>query len=637
MYYDASESYKNAISQTSRHFSAKLVLENQIIEGEDIYSIKYDGGSSSSDYLTLGSVLSSCLTVEIVSKGIRLANQSFALYIGLELADGSIEWLPMGRYRISEVQTKADKTTLQCQDNLIIVDREYDTKVSFPTTMSALLEDFSESYNVNVVWDKENLPDYEINVKPAGHTIREVLSMFAQLWGCFVVCDREGNIAFKWYSQYGYRITPDRAEAPEIAEDYFSLDYLQCYYDDDKYNWQGKVEEGVQGIVLENPYMSDYILKNVWDKIKGFGYYAAKIKCLLGDPCVDVWDMITVATSAAEYPIPVMGYTWEYDGGFSSEISAEVETATETDYRTGSAAAGKTKESNSGTTVYYASVIQSSPVNTISTSILKINFAATQSTVPVYGATLQLALTKGGVVDFSLVYDNSTMGTFQENCSEGLCIKTFSFPLIGVTNGSHSLALTVRSDEAVGTVTAPSSAYIMGSGLARNVAWDGTITIRENIAPIKILRDKVTISAITDNVTHIIAEPKHYAINEAIKPLSANRQNVCLAALTDILPAVPYKAYNDGDAVIYIDCYNSVYFDGPPDISAISVTAVVGTTTQQISVIDVVQTQYNQVRLTVESGSITGGTVAIAYKNGNLFDYTSGECIKDFVIAFTPS
>lgn len=345
MYTDVTDSYKQVISKHSRHFVAKIKFDTtgKIFADKQIYTIKYDGGSSNTDYLTIGSVLSACLTVEMVATTYKMANRYFHLFIGLALSDGTIEWIPQGRYKVIDVQTKAGKTTIQCQDKLILSDLRYVSRISYPAKISDILAEIGNK--INVTFNTYNNKDYTITTKPKGYTIRQMLGMIAMMWGCFVVCNRDGSVDFRWYSDSDYNISLDRTETPEIAEDSYTLGYITCFYDDSDENYYQKGDsEAEQGIIIENKYMTDSILSTVYAKLEGFSYNAAKIKCLLGDPRVDVWDIVSIANGDGVAVVPVMSYTWDFDGGFCAEIVSSIETSSEEEYRQGTAAAEKEAE-----------------------------------------------------------------------------------------------------------------------------------------------------------------------------------------------------------------------------------------------------------------------------------------------------
>ena len=639
MYTDVTDSYKQVISKHSRHFVAKIKFDatGKVFEGKQIYNIKYDGGSSNTDYLTIGSVLSACLTVEMVATTYKMANRYFHLFIGLELSDGSIEWIPQGRYKVIDVQTKAGKTTLQCQDKLIMSDIKYVSRISYPAKISDILHEISEKINVQFL--TYDYTDYDIKSKPTGYTIREMISMIAMMWGCFAVCNREGNIEFLWYTPTDYTITLDRTDAPEIAEDTYTLGFITCYYDGDNY-YQAGNSEAEQGVEIENPYMSESILSSVYNKLQNFTYHAANIKYLIADPRIDVWDMVNIQNGNTLISIPIMSYTWDFDGGFSAEIMASVETASESEYRTGTAAASKSAENSAGTTVYYAALAQDKSFNTLSTSILSVDFAAKQSTVPIVGATIQLDLSEGGCVDFVIIYDNSTLCTFSEVYVEGKCCKALSLPLLGVGNGSHTITVAVKSDTAIGkAVGGACYGYVMGSGLAENTTWNGTITIRDAIDYFVIRHQQVKLADITDNVNIDVYSPINNTIIETIAPITLSHQKVTLADIIDTIPNTPIKAYNNDTDTIYIDFYNPILSaDISVNIDALEITAVIGTTTSKLSIDSLSLSGLTTLQINLPTGSITGGTVSIAYtsSNGNLIDNAIGAKVADFVIAFDP-
>lgn len=639
MYTEVTDSYNLVISKHSRHFVAKIKFDTtgKVFEGKQIYTIKYDGGSSNTDYLTIGSVLSACLTVEMVATTYKMANRYFHLYIGLELSDGTIEWIPQGRYKVIDVQTKAGKTTLQCQDKLIMSDLRYVSRISYPAKISDILHEISEKINVQFL--TYDYPDYEIKSKPAGYTIREMISMIAMMWGCFAICNREGNIEFLWYTPTDYTITLDRTDAPEIAEDTYTLGFITCYYDGDNY-YQAGNPEAEQGVEIENPYMSESILSSVYNKLQNFSYHAATIKYLIADPRIDVWDMVNIQNSNTLISIPIMSYTWDFDGGFSAEITASVETASESEYRTGTAAASKSAENSAGTTVYYAALAQDKSFNTLSTSILSVDFAAKQSTVPIVGATIQLDLSVGGCVDFVIIYDNSTLCTFSEVYAEGKCCKALSLPLLGVGNGSHTIIVAVKSDTAIGkAVGGACYGYVMGSGLSENTAWNGTITIRDAIYYFVIRHQQVKLADISDNLMVDAKNPVGDGINQIVSPFTISHQKVTLADIIDTIPSTPIKAYNNDTDTIYIDFYNPILSANiSANIDAIEITAVIGTTTSKLSIDSLSLSGLTTLQLNLPTGSITGGTVSIAYTSsiGNLVDNAIGAKVADFVIAFDP-
>lgn len=233
----------------------------------------------------------------------------------------------------------------------------------------------------------------------------------------------------------------------------------------------------------------------------------------------------------------------------------------------------------------------------MSANILSIDFAARESTIPVLGATIQLNLSVGGCVDFVLIFDNATFATFSEVYADGKCCKALSLPLLGVGNGSHNLTIAIKSDTAKGTAQVPSAAYVMGSGLAANTAWNGTITIRQPFDNISIDNHRMTVASISDNVTANAPKPIGLNIKEQGLKWIINTNTISVKDITDTLPSNPIQAYNDGDNTIYIDFYNPLKSDDlEANIANFEITTVINTTTTKIPILTLEQSQLNQLR-----------------------------------------
>lgn len=278
-------------------------------------------------------------------------------------------------------------------------------------------------------------------------------------------------------------------------------------------------------------------------------------------------------------------------------------------------------------------------IGNIQKEVLKIQFSAQKTTYPILGATIQGTLTTAGTVQFVVLFDNKPIVTYKETYTVGSFAKALTMPIFGCLSGLHTATIAILSSDAIGKVPNGNSyGYILGC-VSSNRAWDGTITIKEKIKPIYINPYNVTLAAITDNVTTNTMKPVGDSISEVIEPFAITHQQVMLANIDDILNSTPIIAYNDDTHTIYINFYNPVLSsDLDVNINALEITAVIGTTTSKLSIDSIELSDLNTLKINLPVGSITGGTVSIAYSNsiGNLVDYATGEKVADFVIAFNP-
>lgn len=291
-----------------------------------------------------------------------------------------------------------------------------------------------------------------------------------------------------------------------------------------------------------------------------------------------------------------------------------------------------------GTNVYPA--INTSPViiGAARQDILKIQFGAKGTTYPILGATIGGTLSTAGTLDFIIIFDSNISCALSEYYDKGAFAKALTIPIYGCNAGKHTLSVAIKSADGAGTIAANQAmGYVIGSDLAVNNAWDGTITVREQFKGFCAKHQTVSIADITDTLIDNIKKPISINFVEDNLRWSVQHQTIAVAPITTHLPSAPVQAYNDNDTIIYLDFYNNIKSaDLSANIAALEITAVIGTTTQKLTISSIEQTQLHQLKLTLPPASVAGGTVSIAYKNGNITDYATGARVEDFVIAFNP-
>ena len=160
---------------------------------------------------------------------------------------------------------------------------------------------------------------------PKGYSCREVLSYVAQMYGGFAVCNRQGQIEIHTYEDNKYTVGTGRYWDNFEHNDYlFAVDRLTCYTSQDKDGNSISISSGsgARTISFSNPFMTQGILDSAFQKLKSFSYMPGTLK-MLGDPRLDVWDIITVEDLSGEsYKVPVAKLEWEYDGGLTCSIEA---------------------------------------------------------------------------------------------------------------------------------------------------------------------------------------------------------------------------------------------------------------------------------------------------------------------------
>lgn len=351
MYQNCSQSVIDAIMSDSRCFRAKLEFVNGlVISAESIFRFDTSGQSSSQE-IAPGQVISQGVNIEIADLDKDITGQTFDLSIypidayaefeastshadlsqyGLnELAEyahydiarlGSIkhEPIPIGRYRVTSCKQQGSKWSVEAHDGLYSADKTYTPGISFPCTVFDVECEICNQLGIGLPTEKSLIV---LTKAVEGATQREMLGYCASLdGGKFAVLDRNGNLVHRWYTDSGYEITSGRSDEPETAQSDIIYTQISCSVDNDTTYYFGSIGRCMG---FANPYITQSKLDSIGDNLIGFTYRPMTINHRLGDPRLDVWDIVTVTQfNGTKYKCPVMSLAYAYDGGLSASIAA---------------------------------------------------------------------------------------------------------------------------------------------------------------------------------------------------------------------------------------------------------------------------------------------------------------------------
>lgn len=315
--YQSTKAFDNLIQQDSRTFKCLLTCDDVTIE--NIKSVKFTGGSEVEDDFSLGSTVSQYVTIVMSCAG-AIEGREMHLQVGLDI-DGLTEWIPIGYFTAGKPSKNEEQIEFTAYDRMAQTERTFSMDGTTTNTISALKK-IEEITRVPVV--TSGLSSVSMSV-PKGYTCREVLSYVAQMYGSFAVCNRQGQIEIRTYEDDAYTVGTGRYWDSFEHNDYlFTVDKLTCYTGQDKDGNDISISSGsgARTVSFSNPFMSQNVLDSVFQKLKTFSYMPGTLKAL-GDPRIDVWDIITVEDLSGEsYKVPVMKLEWEYDGGLTYTIEA---------------------------------------------------------------------------------------------------------------------------------------------------------------------------------------------------------------------------------------------------------------------------------------------------------------------------
>lgn len=315
--YQSTKAFDNLIQQDSRTFKCLATCDDVSIE--NIKSVKFTGGSEGEDDFSLGSTVSQYVSITMSCAG-AIEGKEFLLQIGMDI-DSVEEYVPIGYFTAGKPSKNEEQIEFTAYDRMTQTERPFSIDGTTTDTIS-ILKRIEKITKVPVV--TSGLSSISMSV-PKGYSCREVLSYIAQMYAGFAVCNRQGQIEIHTYEDNKYTIGTGRYWDNFEHNDYlFTVDRLTCYTGQDKDGNSISISSGsgARTISFSNPFMTQGILDGAFQKLKSFSYMPGTLK-MLGDPRLDVWDIITVEDLSGEsYKVPVAKLEWEYDGGLTYSIEA---------------------------------------------------------------------------------------------------------------------------------------------------------------------------------------------------------------------------------------------------------------------------------------------------------------------------
>lgn len=300
--------------------------------------------------LEVGTVYCSQVTFTIDNPSKDLKGEELYLEDGVRDADGTFQYAPVGYFRVDTAVLDRGTVTYTCYDRMAYAfSGNYETALTFPTTDKAIIEEICQKCKVPFTGQ---LTAHTITEKPTGIN-KTVLGYMLQLQGKNAFFNTAGTLEIKWYEKSEYTIDDSRiySDGDASTTGKFTFGFVkntrtvkktetkyetQTEYDDDgnestkqvPYTEETSEEQtysagdGLQGVSFQNPFMTQEIVTELYNKLKGFEYTPATFQ-VVGDFRIRVMTIITATTNnGISYAIPVMNVQHSCDGGVVDLISS---------------------------------------------------------------------------------------------------------------------------------------------------------------------------------------------------------------------------------------------------------------------------------------------------------------------------
>lgn len=255
---------------------------------------------------------------------------------GNVLAAGGIvndlEYCPLGKFYIADAESDNNfETTFKivAYDAFSKTEDAYSPTITLPNTAAAILADIASQCGFSISSSIE-YPTGEFNFYD--FTCRQYIGYFAGLLGKNARFDRNGDLTFVWYENHEQLISRDSQHLgglKRLSKESCAVQSISSGTTDNVL-----VAGDGTGISFENPFITQEILDNIFEKVGVFSYTPAQVKWR-GNPAIEAGDIVSVEDKGGvRYTVYIMEQTIRIGGGMYSEIKCYRQSEAEINFST---------------------------------------------------------------------------------------------------------------------------------------------------------------------------------------------------------------------------------------------------------------------------------------------------------------
>mgnify|MGYP000913652314 CR=1 FL=1 len=306
-------------------------------QSSDIKEAHFDYGYIKGDAYKPGGTCAGSAKITFTSI-ITTFNKLDKIYpeIGL-LVDGTYEWVKMGEYFINDIEIDRNRntTTLDLMDGMFKLNREHITSLTYPAEIRQVIKEICLKTGIELANENMDITsmNYAIEKMPKDKkmTFRDVLSLATQMLGMSCFFNREGKLEIKELTDSGITITADSYFMHGLTKSEVQYQIAGITCKKDKETLTVGMRTG-RSLELDNLFMSQAILDNLYHKIKDIRYYPFNLN-YQGHLLLDVGQWVTIKTNTDEtFKSPILSQSFTFKGGLRGRISADSKSGNDAQY-----------------------------------------------------------------------------------------------------------------------------------------------------------------------------------------------------------------------------------------------------------------------------------------------------------------
>ena len=256
--------------------------------------------------------------------------------IGL-LVDGTYEWVKMGEYFINDIEIDRNRKTtkLDLMDGMFKLNREHVTDLTYPAEIRHVIKEICLKTGITLANEYMDITsmNYRIEQIPKNKkmTFRDILSLATQMLGMSCFFNREGKLEIKELTDSGITITADSYFMHGLtkSEVEYQIAGISCKKDKELLTVGRRTGRSLE---LDNLFMSQTILDNLYHKIKNIRYYPFNLN-YQGHLLLNVGEWVIIKTNTGEtFKSPVLSQSFTFKGGLRGRISADSKSGNDAQY-----------------------------------------------------------------------------------------------------------------------------------------------------------------------------------------------------------------------------------------------------------------------------------------------------------------
>ena len=256
--------------------------------------------------------------------------------IGL-LVDGTYEWVKMGEYFINDIEIDRNRKTtkLDLMDGMFKLNREHVTDLTYPAEIRHVIKEICLKTGITLANEYMDITsmNYRIEQIPKNKkmTFRDVLSLTSQMLGMSCFFNREGKLEVKELTDSGITITAASYFMHGLTKSEIEYQIAGISCKKDKETLTVGLRTG-RSLELDNLFMTQSILDNLYHKIKDIRYYPFNLN-YQGHLLLNVGEWVTIKTNTGEtFKSPILSQSFTFRGGLRGRISADSKAGNDAQY-----------------------------------------------------------------------------------------------------------------------------------------------------------------------------------------------------------------------------------------------------------------------------------------------------------------